>query len=77
MRAVVLGQLLEQATGSSTHASGYLTARAYMGSLVAFVILQDVLGLSAVENVDPAAYIHHLATLTARGLGAQPAPGKA
>ena len=68
--AMNLGQLLDRATGPDTRASGYLTARAYMGSLIAFVILQDVLGLSAVEPVDPAEYIHHLATLTARGLGA-------
>ena len=54
--------------------SGYFTARSYMGSLIAFVLLQDVLGLSAVEPVDPAEYIHHLATLTARGLSAQPIP---
>jgi hypothetical protein len=47
-----------------------------MGSLIAFVILQDVLGLSAIEHVDAADYIRHLATLTAQGLGAQPAPGQ-
>lgn len=68
--AVNLGQLLERASEPGARASGYLTARAYMGSLMAFVIVQDVLGLSAVEPVDPAAYIHNLATLTARGLGA-------
>jgi AcrR family transcriptional regulator len=65
-----LGQLLERPSDPGVGASGYLTARAYMGSLMAFVIVQDVLGLSAVERVDPVAYIHHLATLTARGLGA-------
>jgi AcrR family transcriptional regulator len=68
--AVGLGQLLDSRTGPEAQGSGYLTARAYMGSLIAFVIAQDVLGLSAVHPVDPAAYIHHLATLTARGLGA-------
>jgi AcrR family transcriptional regulator len=73
--AMSLGHLLEQVTGPDVHASGYLTARAYMGSLIAFVILQDVLGLSAVEPVDPTEYVHHLATLTARGLGAKPGPG--
>ena len=41
-------------------------------SLIAFVIAQDVLGLSAVQPLDPAEYIHHLATLTARGLNAKP-----
>jgi AcrR family transcriptional regulator len=68
--AVNLGQLLERASEPGAGASGYLTARAYMGSLMAFVIVQDVLGLSAVERVDPAVYIRNLATLTARGLGA-------
>jgi AcrR family transcriptional regulator len=66
--AVGLGQLLDSGTGPEAQGSGYLTARAYMGSLIAFVIAQDVLGLSAVHPVDPAAYINHLATLTARGL---------
>jgi AcrR family transcriptional regulator len=68
-----LGQLLEQMTGSDADVSGYLTARAYMGSLIAYVILQDVLGLAAINPIDPAEYVHHVATLTARGLVANPA----
>jgi AcrR family transcriptional regulator len=68
--AVGLGQLLDNGGGPQDPGSGYLTARSYMGSLIAFVIAQDVLGLSAAHPVDPAAYIHHLATLTARGLAA-------
>jgi AcrR family transcriptional regulator len=71
-----LGQILDQASEPEVPASGYLTARAYMGSLMAFVIVQDVLGLSAVEQIDPADYIHHLATLTARGLGAGSPDGR-
>jgi AcrR family transcriptional regulator len=70
--AVNLGHLLDRMTGPDVHASGYLTARAYMGSLIAFVIAQDVLGLSAVQPLDPTEYVHHLATLTARGLNAKP-----
>ena len=71
--AVNLGHLLDRiAGGRGTDTSGYLTARAYMGSLIAFIILQDVLGLSMVEPLDPADYIHQLATITARGLGATP-----
>ena len=70
--AVNLGHLLDRMTGPDVHASGYLTARAYMGSLIAFVIAQDVLGLSAVQPLDPTEYVHHLATLTARGLRAKP-----
>jgi AcrR family transcriptional regulator len=69
--AVNLGHLLDRMTGPEIHASGYLTARAYMGSLIAFVIAQDVLGLSAIQPLDPAEYVHHLATLTARGLSAK------
>jgi AcrR family transcriptional regulator len=72
--AIGLGQLLDQLAGPDADTSGYFIARSYMGSLIAFVLLQDVLGLSAVEPVDPAEYIHHLATLTARGLSAQPIP---
>ena len=73
--AVGLGELLDQASQPGMQVSGYLTARAYMGSLMAFVIVQDVLGLSRVERVDPAVYIHQLATITARGIGAD-APGR-
>jgi AcrR family transcriptional regulator len=70
--ATGLGRLLEQAAGPGVQVSGYLTARAYMGSLIAFVLLQDVLGLSAVAAVDTTEYIRHQAALTARGLGADP-----
>ncbi len=73
--ATGLGLLLDRLAGPDADASGYLTARAYMGSLIAFVLLQDVLGLSAVEPIDPAQYIHHLATLTARGLTGQATSG--
>jgi AcrR family transcriptional regulator len=72
--AVNLGHLLDRTAGPDVETSGYLTARAYMGSLIAFVILQDVLGLSAVEPLDPADYIHHLATISARGLDAAAGP---
>lgn len=75
--AVNLGRLLDQASQPAGHTSGYLAARAYMGSLIALIIVQDVLGLSTVQRVDVAAYIHHLATLTARGLGVDPPPDKA
>jgi AcrR family transcriptional regulator len=51
---------------------GYLTARAYFGALIAFVLLQDQLGMDAVRVVDTAAYIHHLARVTARGIAFPP-----
>jgi AcrR family transcriptional regulator len=70
--ATNLGILLEQIAEPGARVSGYLTARAYMGSLVAFVILQNVLGLSAIEPIDPADYIRNLARVTAQGLGAPP-----
>lgn len=63
--ATGLGLRLEQLTG---YKDGYLTARAYMGSLVAFVLLQNVLGLSSVHQVDAEAFVRHLAKVTAAGL---------
>jgi AcrR family transcriptional regulator len=67
--ATRLGRLIDAATISRGHEQGYLTARAYFGSLIAFVLLQDRLGLSSVRPVDTTEYIHHLAQLTARGSG--------
>jgi AcrR family transcriptional regulator len=67
--ATRLGHLID--TTSGTHAGqGYLTARAYFGALIAFVLLQDQLGMTAIRPVDTAQYIHHLAQLTARGASA-------
>ena len=68
LSATGLGARLDSLTGAD---GGYLTARAFMGSLVAFVLLQNVLGLQAIQPVEPALYIRHLATTTSRGL--QPA----
>ena len=48
--AMSLGQLLDQVARSDSQGPGYLPARAYMGPLIAFVILQDVLGLAARSN---------------------------
>ena len=59
--ATGLGRTLDRRVGSTT---GYLTARAFMGSLVAFVLLQDVLGLASVHPVDPEAFVAQLAQLT-------------
>jgi AcrR family transcriptional regulator len=53
---------------------GYLTARAYFGALIAFVLLQDQLGLTSIRPVDTAEYIHHLAQLTVRGAGLEQGP---
>jgi AcrR family transcriptional regulator len=71
LAATGLGARLDSLTGT---ADGYITARAFMGSLVAFVLLQNVLGLETVQPMDPAIYIHHLATVTARGLQPPAAP---
>lgn len=65
LAATGLGARLDSLTGTG---DGYLTARAFMGSLIAFVLLQNVLGLEAVQPVEPAIYIHHLATTTTQGL---------
>lgn len=47
---------------------GYLLARAFMGSLIAFVILQHDLGLDAVHAVDADAYLRTLSTTLVTGL---------
>jgi AcrR family transcriptional regulator len=67
--ATRLGRLIDDATGGHGDEQGYLTARSYFGALIAFVLLQDQLGMASVRPVDPAHYIHHLAQLTARGAG--------
>jgi AcrR family transcriptional regulator len=59
----------ETTAGSQRNGQGYLTARAYFGALMAFVLLQDQLGLAFVRPVDAGDYIRHLAELTARGIG--------
>ncbi len=48
---------------------GYLTARSYFGALIAFVLMQDHLGMTSIRPVDTPGYIRHLAQLTARGTG--------
>jgi AcrR family transcriptional regulator len=47
---------------------GYLTARAYFGALIAFVLLQDQLGLASIRQVDTAEYVRHLAQVTVQGI---------
>jgi AcrR family transcriptional regulator len=70
--ATRLGHLIDTVPGSQADGQGYLTARAYFGALVAFVLLQDQLGMDLIRPVDPADYIRHLARTTARGtLGVQ------
>lgn len=49
---------------------GYLFARSFMGSLVAFVLLQRALGMDAVHAVEPDAYLAELVEVHVRG--AQP-----
>jgi hypothetical protein len=67
--ATRLGRLIDAAASNQGHGQGYLTARAYFGALIAFVLLQDQLGLASIRPVDAAEYIRHLAQLTARGTG--------
>jgi AcrR family transcriptional regulator len=64
--ATRLGRLIDAAAGDE--GQGYLTARAYFGALVAFVLLQDQLGLESIRPVDSAEYVRHLARVTARGI---------
>jgi AcrR family transcriptional regulator len=49
---------------------GYLLARGFMGSLVAFAILQLDLGLDTVRRVDPDTYLRTMATTLIAGLAA-------
>jgi AcrR family transcriptional regulator len=63
--ATRLGRLIDAETGGG---QGYLTARAYFGALIAFVLLQDQLGLASIRQVDAAEYVRHLAQVTVRGI---------
>jgi AcrR family transcriptional regulator len=65
--ATRLGHLIDTTAGHHHDGSGYLTARAYFGALISYVLLQHQLGLATIHPLDPAEYIHHLAQLTARG----------
>jgi AcrR family transcriptional regulator len=65
--ATRLGRLIDAEAGGQGHGQGYLTARAYFGALIAFVVLQDQLGMASIRPVDTTEYIHHLVQLTARG----------
>jgi AcrR family transcriptional regulator len=69
-----LGRLIDAAAGGQGDGQGYLTARAYFGALIAFVLLQDQLGLTSIRPVDTGEYIHHLAQLTVRGAGLDRSP---
>ena len=65
--ATRIGRLIDAAAGGQGDEQGYLTARAYFGALIAFMLLQDQLGLASIRPIDATEYIHHLAQLTARG----------
>jgi AcrR family transcriptional regulator len=80
--ATRLGHLIDTEAGIQGTGQGYLTARAYFGALIAFVLLQDQLGMTIIHPVDTSDYIHHLAQLTMRGIrpddsAAQGAAGRA
>jgi hypothetical protein len=62
--------VIDAEAGNPDRGQGYLTARAYFGALIAFVLLQDQLGMTSIRPVDTADYIHHLAQLTTRGIRA-------
>ena len=70
--ATRLGRLIDATAGGQAdgqgEGKGYLTARAYFGALIAFVLLQDQLGLGSIRQVDAAAYVRHLAQVTVRGI---------
>jgi len=66
--ATRLGRLIDTWAGGQADGQGYLTARAYFGALIAFVLLQDQLGLASIRQVDAAEYVRHLAHVTVRGI---------
>jgi AcrR family transcriptional regulator len=66
--ATRLGRLIDAAAGGRADGQGYLTARAYFGALIAFVLLQDQLGLDSIRPVEAADYVRHLARVTVRGI---------
>jgi len=70
--ATRLGRLIDATAGGQVdgqgEGQGYLTARAYFGALIAFVLLQDQLGLASIRQVDAAEYVRHLAQVTVRGI---------
>ncbi|HEX3782103.1 MAG TPA: helix-turn-helix domain-containing protein [Pseudonocardiaceae bacterium] len=57
--------------GSTEPGRGHLLARGFMGSLVAFAILQHSLGMDAVRKVDPDAYLLAMASTLVAGLEAE------
>ncbi|MGF1429040.1 helix-turn-helix domain-containing protein [Kitasatospora sp. LaBMicrA B282] len=61
--AARLGELIE-AQGAPV-GTGYLTARSFFGSLISFLLVQDVLGLDQVRQLDATLYLQHTAALTA------------
>ena len=65
--ATRLGHLIDTAAGRQGDGQGYLTARAYFGALIAFVLLQDQLGMASIRPLDATDYVRHLARLTTRG----------
>lgn len=67
--ATRLGRLIDAMAGERGDGPGYLTARSYFGALIAFVLMQDHLGMTSIRPVDTPEYIRHLAQLTARGTG--------
>jgi AcrR family transcriptional regulator len=72
--AARLAVLIDRAAGGNGRKeglhSGYLTARAYFGALISFVLLQNQLGLERIRPMDASEYVGHLARLTARGVDA-------
>ncbi|WP_300609837.1 hypothetical protein [Trebonia sp.] len=69
--ATSLGRLIDAVADVHGDGQGYLTARAYFGPLIAFVLLRDQLGMASIRPVDATVYIRHLAKLTARGTRSQ------
>jgi AcrR family transcriptional regulator len=72
--AGVLGAAIDrrhpQKNVSADPGRGYLLARGFMGSLVAFSVLQHTLGLEAVRTVDPDAYLRTMVSTLVAGLAA-------
>lgn len=64
-----LGDDLVRRTPMLTFEDGYLSGRTFFGSLIAFVILQRLLGMDDIRPVDADDYLDYLVGATIRTLG--------
>lgn len=66
---LALAEISQQARAGEVRADldGYLFARSFMGAIMAFVILRQVLGMDRAPTIDAEAYINQLVETRLRG----------